>query len=213
MPLAKINVTVPEDLWIARLSASYPEVVLRVVSTQYDAGIATALLEIHGENIVQIIAQANEEEDIRELDLLWKNETKTIVQIETENALLLRPVSRVGIPLQTPFVISDGVASWEILTSHSKLSRLSEELDGAGMAYDVKSVQDFNDGHEETVLTERQEEVLLTAFESGYYDTPREASLTVVAESLNITKSTCSDILHRAEGKIIEQYLNRYHQS
>lgn len=210
MPLAKIDVTIPENLWIAKLSSSYPEISLRVVSTQYDDGVATGLIEIRGGDVVQIITQANEETDISGFDLLWKNEDKTIVQIETENALLLRPVSRVGVPLKTPFMISNGVASWEILTSHSKLSALSDELDRTGMAYDVESVQDFSDEQDDVVLTDRQQEVLLTAFESGYYDTPRESSLTKVAESLDVTKSTCSDILHRAEGKIIEQYLNRY---
>lgn len=57
------------------------------------------------------------------------------------------------------------------------------------------------------LLTDRQQEALLTAFEAGYYDTPRGASQSVVADALGITKATCSDLLHRAEGKLVEQYI------
>jgi predicted DNA binding protein len=208
MPLAKISITIPETMWIAEASAAYPDVTFRVISTQYDDGTATGLFEMEGENVVQILTLANEKNDITGMDLLWKNAQKTVVQIETDNPLLLLPVSRVGVPLKTPFLISDGVASWEVSTSHSKLSELADEFDELGITYDVESVREFDAAENDAILTARQREVLSTAFEAGYYDTPREASLTEVAESLDVTKSTCSDILHRAEGKIIERYID-----
>ncbi len=208
MPLAKITITIPETMWIADASTAYPDVTFRVISTQYDDGTATGLFEIEGDDVLQILARANEKNDITGMDLLWKNAEKTVVQIETDNPLLLLPVSRVGVPLKTPFVISDGVASWEVFTSHSKLSELADEFDELGITYDLESVQEFDAAEDDAILTARQREVLSTAFEAGYYDTPREASLTEVAESLDVTKSTCSDILHRAEGKIIERYID-----
>jgi predicted DNA binding protein len=208
MPLAKITITIPETMWIADASTAYPDVTFRVISTQYDDGTATGLFEIEGDDVLQILARANEKNDITGMDLLWKNAEKTVVQIETDNPLLLLPVSRVGVPLKTPFVISDGVASWEVFTSHSKLSELADEFDELGITYDLESVQEFDAVEDDAILTARQREVLSTAFEAGYYDTPREASLTEVAESLDVTKSTCSDILHRAEGKIIERYID-----
>jgi len=213
MPLAKIDITVPDDVWIGDVSSAHPDVVFRVVSTQYDGEIATALVEIEGEDIIQILSQTNSDADIVELDLLWKNEEKTTVQIETTNPELLLPVSRVGIPLKTPFVISDGIASWELFTSHSKLSQLSETLNQLDISYDVESILGFDDESKQPVLTERQQEVLQVAFKEGYYHTPRECTLTQVAESVEITKATCSDILHRAEGKIIGRYLEERSQA
>lgn len=208
MPLAKIDLAVPDDVWIGDISSAHPDVVFRVVSTQYDGETATALVEIEGEEIVQILSQATSDADVIELDLLWKNEEKTTVQIETTNPELLLPVSRVGIPLKTPFMISDGVASWELFTSHSKLSQLSETLDQLGISYDVESILGFDTESKQPILTDRQREVVQIASEEGYYRTPRECTLTQVAESADITKATCSDILHRAEGKIIGRYLD-----
>ena len=54
----------------------------------------------------------------------------------------------------------------------------------------------------ENPLTDRQLEVFRTALEAGYYDVPREATLTDVASALGVTKSTCSGVLHRAESTI-----------
>ncbi|MGK2230049.1 MAG: putative DNA binding protein, partial [Methanobacteriota archaeon] len=45
------------------------------------------------------------------------------------------------------------------------------------------------------------------AHELGYYDTPREISLSEVANEMDIAKSTCSEILHRAEGKVVSEFL------
>ncbi|MFB9804505.1 helix-turn-helix domain-containing protein [Haladaptatus pallidirubidus] len=41
----------------------------------------------------------------------------------------------------------------------------------------------------------------------GYYDTPRECSLTELATSLDVTKGSLSRVLHRAEGRIIKQFM------
>lgn len=209
MPFAKIDVTIPGNVWIADVSSVYPEVTFRVVSTQYDGDVATGLVEIEGGNVVELLSRADGESDVIGMDLLWKNSSKAIVQIETTNPTVLLPAFVVGIPLQTPFVISNGVASWELFTSPSKLAELSETFDELGIAYEVESVQEFSEDRDDALLTNRQQEVLGVAYDAGYYDTPRESNLTQVAESLDVTKATCSDILHRAEGKIVGQYLTR----
>ena len=53
-------------------------------------------------------------------------------------------------------------------------------------------------------LTERQQEVILTAFESGYYDWPRTCTGEEVADSLGIASSTFSEHIHAAERKLLE---------
>jgi len=208
MPLAKIAISIPESMWIANASTEHSEVTFRVISTQYDDGTATGLFEIEGGDVVEVLAGANDAPEITGLDLLWNDGSKTVVQFETDNPALLRPVSRAGVPLRTPFVIADGVASWEVSTSDAKLSDLTDELDELGIAYDVESVTSFDDSGDDALLTPRQREALSTAFEAGYYDTPRGATQAEVAESLGITKATCSDLLHRAEGKLVERYID-----
>lgn len=56
-------------------------------------------------------------------------------------------------------------------------------------------------------LTERQEEVVRTAFDLGYYDVPRTASTDVVAAELGLDSSTVSEHLQRAERNVLAEHL------
>lgn len=51
-------------------------------------------------------------------------------------------------------------------------------------------------------LTERQREVLSTAFEAGYYDWPRRATGEEVAAELDISSATFCEHIHTAERKL-----------
>lgn len=55
-------------------------------------------------------------------------------------------------------------------------------------------------------LTTRQERVLKSAFELGYYDYPKKVSTEELSHSLNIAASTVAEILRRAERRIIGGY-------
>ncbi len=154
-----------------------------------------------------MLADIEHQEDITMLELLWKDEDKALLQVETSNPLLLDPIQEIGVPLQTPFEVVDGTASWELTTSSDRLSALGEQLEASGIKFDIDYVRSISDSDAESVLTDRQQQVLLAAVEQGYYETPRRTTLTDVAESMNISKATASDILHRAEGKIIDWFV------
>ena len=54
-------------------------------------------------------------------------------------------------------------------------------------------------------LTDRQFEAIETATELGYYDVPRQASLAAVAAELGVAGSTASELLRRAESRLISR--------
>ncbi|MFD1684858.1 helix-turn-helix domain-containing protein [Halobellus litoreus] len=54
-------------------------------------------------------------------------------------------------------------------------------------------------------LTDRQHEALRTAYELGYFDIPRKASLEDVAAELGISPSSVSERLRRAQTQLIEE--------
>ena len=53
-------------------------------------------------------------------------------------------------------------------------------------------------------FTDRQLEVLRTAYEMGYFDRPRGTNKTAVAGALDVATSTVSDHLAAAEHKLLE---------
>jgi len=80
------------------------------------------------------------------------------------------------------------------------LAALSNDRTGVGLA----EIESSSLG---ALLTETQTELVETAIEQGYYDTPRTCSLTDLGREVDIAKSTASETLHRAEEKIIKQFV------
>lgn len=210
MPTAKLRVSIPGEAWIHDVSVAHPETVFRVVATLAGDENGIALLDVHTPDPVPVVSDIERREDVTEVDLLWKQDATTMVQIETTNPLLLFPLLKAGIPLQTPFEVRNGTATWELTTSSDRLSALRDRLEEAGITFETEYVHDEPANPADFLLTDRQREVMLTAAEHGYYDTPRRATLTEVSESLGISKATGSDILHRAEGTILKWFIGKY---
>ena len=56
-------------------------------------------------------------------------------------------------------------------------------------------------------LTDRQQEVLETAMEMGYFERPRSANATEVSEALDISPSTFAEHLASAQSKVLDSLL------
>jgi predicted DNA binding protein len=58
-------------------------------------------------------------------------------------------------------------------------------------------------------LTDRQREALVTAYEMGYFDVPRGASLDEIAAALDISASSLSERLRRAQTHLVEEIADK----
>lgn len=58
-----------------------------------------------------------------------------------------------------------------------------------------------------TKLSEPQREILVTAYESGYFEIPRDASLADVASRLDISPQSCSERIRRGVASLTESTL------
>jgi predicted DNA binding protein len=57
-------------------------------------------------------------------------------------------------------------------------------------------------------LTDRQREVIETAFDLGYYEIPRKTTHADIATMLDLSGSTIDEHLRKAEAKLMEQLLS-----
>ena len=76
-------------------------------------------------------------------------------------------------------------------------------LHAKGVVYKIADITKLTP---KKTLTARQERVLKSAFELGYYDYPKRVSTEGLSKSLNIAPSTVAEILRRAEKRIIGGY-------
>jgi len=208
MPRAKLTLTVPAEVWLGELTRLYPDATFRVLaalSDDVDAGVGLA--EVIAEDVSAVLSEMAAYEDVTDIDRLQEEDGTVLIRFRTTMPLLLFPARDSGIPLEMPFEISDGEAVWELTAPQDRLSALGEQLDQFDIGYTV----DYIHQHvtDEPLLTDRQRRLVVEAVEAGYYDTPRESSLTELADRLDIAKSTASETLHRAEEQVVKEYVSQ----
>jgi predicted DNA binding protein len=93
----------------------------------------------------------------------------------------------------------------EVVTSSERLSQFKDELAAADITFEIVSVTPSPDPA--TLLTDRQREFIIEAVTRGYYATPRQCSLTDLADAMGVTKGSASRVLHRAEEAIITEFV------
>jgi hypothetical protein len=206
MPQAKLTVTLPEGTWIRSLSRDNPDAAFRVLAAMPHGETGVGLLEVEAEDLEGIVAEMVDYETVTTVEPVQASEGEAVVQFETTEPFLLLAGRESGIALEPPVDISDGRATFEVTATRQRLSTLDEQLRAFGMESTLEYV--YTTAESSDLLTQRQRELLTAAVEAGYYETPRECTLTELADQLGMAKSTVSETLHRAEGRVIREFVD-----
>lgn len=203
MPHAQLTLTIPDSVWMSEVSRSHPNTRFRVLAATANVATGVARMEILGEDPEAVCDEFEEYDSMTDLTVFEADPGMCRVQVETTVPLLLTSMQDAGVPVEMPFEVQDGELALDVTVPQQTLSALAETLDKFGIQYTVERIQQEPDS-DSSLLTERQQWLLDEAIERGYYDTPRRTTLVDLADELDIAKSTCSEILHRAEERILK---------
>lgn len=204
MPRATLCLEIPEQVWVSALSKRYPDAEFTVLAAMPADETGVGLVEITASDIEPIVTTIDSYDTVVSVTILEAQADRALVQFETTEPLLIRSLSEAGIPLELPITIVDGEVTLELTAPREKLSELGELLEQFGIPFDLLSITQSIDT--QSLLTDEQYELLETAIDRGYYDTPRTCTLTELADAVGLAKSTTSEKLHRAEGKVIKEF-------
>ena len=202
MPYAKLTIDLPTAVWIGEVSRDFPSATFRVLSAMPSGEAGFGLLEVESESIPAVLGAI--ESRVSSVELMQHAENTAIVQFETSDPLLLLSIQESGAPLELPLTIQGGEAVIELTASRDRLSAFGQQLEAFGLSYTLNRVYDAVETPD--LLTDQQRRLLVAAVEEGYYDTPRECTLTELAEAVDLAKSTASVTLHRAEERVIKEF-------
>lgn len=109
-----------------------------------------------------------------------------------------------------PVIYRDEQVHVRIVGSSSILQTALSELP-SDIDLEINAIGEFNRSRETPIsmLSERQREALITAFDLGYYEHPRGTTHGEIADQLGCAPNTVSDHLQKAEKKIMSEVLGQ----
>jgi len=204
MVSAKIAITLREEFGLTAVSTAFPEATFRYLAGIAEPDRGLGLVEVRADALDEVLTAVSSTTEVRNYELLDRYEDRAVFQYETDVAILYRAVRDAEIIPAFPYVIRDGTLIFTTTTTPDRLSRLGQLFRELGIPHEVTTISKSLDTA--SVLTERQRQVVLRAIELGYYDVPRQCTLSELAVDIGVATSTASQLLHRAEGHVMKQY-------
>lgn len=225
MAQARLVVTLPDGTWIGDCSREHPSVGFRVLASVPADERGIGLVELRtGEGTgseegdesehrggdgdrdpAAVVAAIRAHDAVAALDVLTITGDRALLRFETDRPLLLLSASAAGVPLEPPVTIAGGRATLSVTAPRDRIATLCDQLDAVGASYDLRYIRETADPTD--LLTDRQRTLVERAVELGYYEVPRDCTLTWLADTFDIAKATASESLARAERKIVHEYL------
>lgn len=152
-------------------------------------------------------------DDIYDVDYVGETDGITLVHFEPNETV--RNLLAVGrsqpIALDLPIeCLPDGGVRVTVLGSDPAIS---EVVDGMpeSLALSLESMGTYDPDRSDPFasLTERQQEILLTALELGYFETPRQTNQEAIADALDVSTATVGEHLRRIQAKLIPSVVPR----
>jgi predicted DNA binding protein len=200
---ARLAVDLPDRVWVGRVSRAFPGTTFRLLAGVPVADGAVELGELSGPDVEAVAAAVRADPDVRDASSLGSEPGRALARYRTTDTTLYDLAAAAGGPPRYPVVVADGTGTVTVATTRAGLSAAVDWCRESGLAVSVRSLTGEGVPAAAAVLTERQREVVAAALSAGYYDTPRETTLTAVADALDVAPSSVSRTLHRAEGRLV----------
>lgn len=203
MPRATLKIQSNTEL--VALSNAHPEAHFKMLNAWPSEETVRVFLETSTVDLESLEKTLSNVPGITDSEIRHADTRAILFEVSTPIPIPHGAMAESGVVPSFPMYLEDGWLSGDLITSHKQLSLFQEELRAAEIEYQLISISSTD--IETSLLTERQQAVIELALEQGYYDSPRECTLTDLAEKLSVDKSVVSRILHRAEGRIITDFL------
>jgi hypothetical protein len=202
---AWFQLSVPDGVWIADLSTTYPDAEFRLLAGVPLDSRTLELGEIVAADPEAVVAALGEQPSVRSQDVLYVDEERALTRYETTEQGLFAFLSASSLPPEFPLSVRDGDLEFSVTATQDQFDAFGDALDDSGLDYDLRSVG--RERGDAGVLTARQRELLEVAFHEGYFEVPRGCRLVDVADQVGVDKSTASETLRRATNRLVDQFL------
>ncbi|WP_430506087.1 helix-turn-helix domain-containing protein [Haloparvum sp. PAK95] len=203
MPQATLSLSPPDGTPL-RDVGSRTDATLHVVGASLGSAPPALLVSCRGSGASDAAERLCEHEATQAAATLRESADEALVHCRGPSPSLAA-VADAGVAFQPPLVVRGARAELKVRTTDDGLSALRRTLEASAVAFEVRSVHANLESPR--LLSDRQERVLRTAVEAGYYAVPQDTTVEAVADDLDLAVSTVSETLARAERQLAGRYL------
>lgn len=190
--------------------------ILETLKMDYQEGICIEILEFTLKEGVSIhdIRTLGNMEILSVLKSIDNKHTCLIRYTEPEEAKNQFQESDLGLIHTIPTIISQEKFTISMMGERKNLSDFVEMMrTNAGT---IRNIAFRRAAYQKAdilaVLTDKQREVMLAAFQNGYYDYPKKISSKRLCQKVSISKPTLLQHMRKAEGRILKEIMTGYFQ-
>ncbi|OGS42863.1 MAG: hypothetical protein A3K76_02090 [Euryarchaeota archaeon RBG_13_57_23] len=142
---------------------------------------------------------------VRSYDLDFVEPGKLVGEVLTPKCLVCATLAGSNCHLVSANARGDGIISWRVMTrDRDEVKKLVARLRRAKCDVALSKLTPIDDRE---VLTSRQEEMIMMAFERGYFETPRKVKLKDLSKLTGVSQATLSEILRKGQKRIVVDFL------
>lgn len=205
MIIARFRIVLPEQMWIAQVSRSFPEATFRLLSGIRTGDTAVELGEALTGAPEAVARATNSHRSVLQYERLVVSDDRVLSKYTTTDVDLYDFVEQVSLPPEFPIVVRNGCYEFDLTGTRMEFDRFRAALTDSGQAYELLSL--VGTDQERRLLTDRQRELLEIAVQQGYFEVPRDCTLAALAEGVGVDKSTASEVLRRGEARLLKWFL------
>ena len=211
--MIQLQFVVTPEGWIETLCQQHSAVV-KILSMKPSEGTdqakVTHFVEILSEKTgaTLLVRELEKLQDIVATDLAVVGSNRIVGAVTSNDCSVCAAIleSSLGYFIGPANTTKDCRISYKIFMSGNGMPRFLQSLHEKGVDYRVSEISKLTPTK---ALTSKQEKVLKTALELGFYEYPKKASTEDLSKVLGVSTSTISEILRRAERKIITEYFGK----
>lgn len=156
----------------------------------------------------QLIYTIGSSKDIKDADLVRLGPHTVMGTVTTQNCPVCSTLSGLNCSLLSAITKEDNTMEWKLLLSgDDTLKKVTDRLESQHVGFKILQLSHLNSIND---LTTRQEQIVKLALEMGYFEFPKKIRLEELSERLGISAGTLSEILRRAEKKILTHYFREH---
>jgi predicted DNA binding protein len=204
---ASLRVELPEGYWVAEVSREFPDATFRLLSGVRTDDTAVELGEVVADEPRAAADAVAEHPHVVEYTRLELADDRALAKYETTDTGLYDFVEDSLLPPEFPVVVHDGWYELDFTGTRDEFDAFRAGIEASGFEHELVSLVESGEDVDENLLTERQSEVLEAAVREGYFEVPRDCTLSELADELDIDKSTASGVLRRGEARVLKRFL------